>query len=424
MKTRTLALLLVAAACTHDNRIAGPVAEPRADQATALATARPSFTYHALAALGDPAPGGGTFINDFEPYGLSDHGEVAFVADIAQGEGVFLDRAGQLTAIARSGTAAPGAGVFAPADLGTTALNEAGDVAFVFTLEPLGAPLGMNAGLYRYSSSTGVVTPLVLPGNRFAGVFFDPSLNRLGTIAFTGVLPGDNNRGVFTMDRAGNITDVASPGDPAPGGTFLRAQLGVLNDGGDVAFEARLVDESALSIYLKHAATGEIQSVVHAGDPAPGGGIFLDARGPILNDRDDIAFAGHVTDATWGVFVWSAGTVVPVAQPGNAMPGGGILVTAPDAGSTERLHLNGAGAIAFFGQLVDGTIGLYLWSNGTLRLVARTGTVLPGIGTIESQSVGGGTLNELGQVLFATKVIDATGQERTVLLVATPSPSL
>lgn len=44
-----------------------------------------------IATLGDPAPGieGGTFINDFEPGGINNHGDMAFGADVSTGgEGV------------------------------------------------------------------------------------------------------------------------------------------------------------------------------------------------------------------------------------------------------------------------------------------------------------------------------------------------
>jgi hypothetical protein len=57
-----------------------------------------------LATLESPAPGGaGYFINDFEPNGLNNHGDVLFVADLGTtsdpasfyGEGVFMRNQGQ-----------------------------------------------------------------------------------------------------------------------------------------------------------------------------------------------------------------------------------------------------------------------------------------------------------------------------------------
>jgi hypothetical protein len=56
-------------------------------------------------------------------------------------------------------------------------------------------------------------------------------------------------------------------------------------------------------------------------------------------------------------------------------------------------RLNNAGAVVFNVTLDTATLrtdegvpipdtGLYVWSHGSLRLVARTSTVIPGVGTI------------------------------------------
>jgi hypothetical protein len=50
---------------------------PRGAQAEPL-----GYTFTPVAFLGDPAPGGGTFVNDFEPGGLNSHGDIAFGADV------------------------------------------------------------------------------------------------------------------------------------------------------------------------------------------------------------------------------------------------------------------------------------------------------------------------------------------------------
>jgi hypothetical protein len=84
--------------------------------------------------------------------------------------------------------------------------------------------------------------------------------------------------------------------------------------------------------------------------------------------------------------------------------------------------------------------GLYVWSHGSLRLVARTGTVIPGVGTIAHLVMNvlvaipsttlfpnsGAHNNDRGQVLFGATLCDigvtpcATSDGRGVLLVATP----
>jgi hypothetical protein len=52
------------------------------------------------------------------------------------------------------------------------------------------------------------------------------------------------------------------------------------------------------SVYLKKAATGEIQSIAHAGGPAPGGDgevVYRQAMSPVMNNRGDIVFLGDLT---------------------------------------------------------------------------------------------------------------------------------
>jgi hypothetical protein len=137
-----------------------------------------------------------------------------------------------------------------------------------------------------------------------------------------------------------------------------------------------------------------------------------------------------------GVFLSSKGTILPIARPGDQLPGGGRLVTASTIGGNQ-VHINNPGEVVFNAVLdtdVNGDdipdTGLYEWSKGTLRLVARTGTVIPRLGTISNLVLGtivvppppgfvpnsGAVSNDNGQVLFGATLSDGRG----VLLVATP----
>jgi hypothetical protein len=50
----------------------------------------PIYQFVRIATLGDTPPGGGTFINDFEPWSINSSGDIAFAADLSTGgEGVF-----------------------------------------------------------------------------------------------------------------------------------------------------------------------------------------------------------------------------------------------------------------------------------------------------------------------------------------------
>jgi hypothetical protein len=449
------------------------------------------WSFQVRATLGDPAPGPGAagfIVNDFEPYGLNNRGDVLYAADLSApgdpsttvGEGVYLgNSAGQVTRLAGSTDPAPGGGTYG---LGTLqgVLNDEGDAAFSFLLSPFMSPLGVNAGTYRYSRSTRAVTPVVLPfvtpapgGETFQGTAFFPNINNRGDLLFDGIVPTDEGihvpgedyiglgQGIFKADRSGQISRVVSPGDAAPrGGTFDFANGPRNNDGGDVAFVGHVAGAPAgipnfppqsdliaalANLYIKDGATGRITELAAAGGPIPasaGGGVFRYIIELHLNNAGAIVFKADLTPApdaglVAGLFRYSKGVITSVARPGDAMPGGGHLVTVSFVGSHQE-SINNRGDIVFNGTLdtdVDGDglpdQGTYQWSHGEVGLVARTGTVLPGVGTVRSFVPPSGIIipppvvfvpnsgavnNDRGQVLFSALLTDG----RYVLLLATP----
>ena len=441
----------------------------------AVAESPHGYAFTKISTLGDPATCGGSLVNDFEPYGAQ-NSTIAFAADLSSGlgEGIFVKQQGlQISpvAIACAGEAAPGGGVFV-FDLGRVGLNQGGDVVFAFVLDPFTTPIGLNSGVYRFSHSTQTLTALLKPGDpapgggTFQGTFFNTSINNQGAAVFPGIVTGTDiapgspgvdgsglGTGLFRADKTGTVSKVVRPGDPAPGGkTFDWASNGWINDGGDIAFGAHVqgdecidfgVPQSILifcaeSVYLKKASSGAIQSIAHQGAAAPGGGVFRFAFGPVVNNADDIVFLGDLTPApdasqTLGVFLYSKGEMIAVARPGDSMPGGGHFFSAGQGDSTY--HLNNQGDVSFSAVLDtvngDGTpdTGVYVYSKAAVRLVARTGTVIPGLGTIANvgsvppgvsppsiAGTVGGIIDERGQVLFSATLTDGT----VVLLTAVP----
>ena len=79
--------------------------------------------------VGDPAPGGGAF-EQIGPGSMNDSGQVAFQAVVGSPgrSGTFLWSAGTTVAIAQTGDAAPGGGIFAY--VYTPSLNDAGQNRF------------------------------------------------------------------------------------------------------------------------------------------------------------------------------------------------------------------------------------------------------------------------------------------------------
>jgi hypothetical protein len=98
------------------------------------------FVLAPIAFLGDPAPGGGAFLDVFESNFINNRGDVLFGSNVTANEeqGIFLlPRRGNLIAeIARVGQPAPGGGVFGAGFGSPNALNDNGDVGFMFLLDP------------------------------------------------------------------------------------------------------------------------------------------------------------------------------------------------------------------------------------------------------------------------------------------------
>ena len=121
--------------------------------------------------------------------------------------------------------------------------------------------------------------------------------------------------------------------------------------------------------------------------------MFRQPYSPVLNDSGAIAFLGDLTppdaaNKVTGVYLHRRGVTIAVARPGDEMPGDGRFVTSAIIGGWQ-IDVNNAGEVAFNATLdtddnKDGSpdTELYLWSHGKRRLVARTGTEIPGVGKI------------------------------------------
>jgi hypothetical protein len=442
-----------------------------------------------LATLGTPAPGPGNpgyLINDFEVNGLNNNGTVLFGADLGTandpstfvGEGVYLrSNQGQFTRLAASTDTAPDGQTYGFGFFGPTSLSDQGDAALAFIGSPSMQPVGVNGGLFRYDHSTGtlstVVQSFVTPaptGGTFQGIIFGYTLNNNGDLYFDGIVASANGvqapgepygglaEGIFKADQAGNISSVVVPGDAAPGGgTFDFVQQPWSNARGDIVFAGHVAGQplfdpsSALytpqavelnapdSLYFRDGATGKITSIAQIGQAAPGGGTFYVAYDPQINNSGDVIFTGTLVPGLnqSGIFRYSKGVLSAIARPGDAMPGGGHLVSVSQITGSQH-HINNQGDIVFTATLDTSTGGvpdtaLYAWSKGHLSLIARSGTVLSGIGTIASLTspanviigpspgffaLGGSINNDRGQIIYSATLTDGS----CVMLLNTPDP--
>jgi hypothetical protein len=430
------------------------------------------YTVTEITALGQPAPGGGTFVNDFEPSAINSSGAVAFTADLSVagqflGEGVFIAKNGTITQVLRADMALPGGITLGPGELSRLAMNDSGDLVTGFQLSTVGSttPNGIDGGVFRYTASTGALSAVAVPGQpmpdggTLLGGGYNFGINNRGDIIYQGIDTGTAispgtppnyegaSAGLFEQTKNGVSTRLVGPGDAAPGGgVFDDAWNGSNNNAGDIAFSGHVQSDPCInfgipwacgdSLYLRNATTGAITSIAHQGDPAPGGGTYQTAFGGLVNSAGQVTFVANTPASTadYNVYQWSGGVVNPVAIAGQPMPGGGDYASATNNAGT--FGQNAQGDVSFTAALDSVTNGLndtgaYVSSHGTLHLVARTGTVIPGVGTIArlgeylNSSGGtnppsysmGGEINNRGQVFFTATMTNGT----QALLVATPA---
>jgi hypothetical protein len=394
------------------------------------------YDFEVVAKLGDPAPGSAKYEFYLAPQDMNARGHVMFVSGFADDEGNFLGdalfrrRRGKTTLIARSGQPAPGTSEnFSPDGLlWPGSMNNAGDMVFTFNLDMPQVPpteYGTHSGVWRYDASQEAVIKVFAPGDpapggtTFRGAHWKTDLNNHGVLVTTGIIdtPHGNcqdpqaayygqGRGIYTANARNKIRKIVAPGDPVPGTqqtkTFDDAHDPNINDRGDITFGAHVAGEECIggssatlgcftSLYLYRASTGRIVSIAHQGDPAPGGGTFREVFEGQLNNHGDIVYIGNLAttpgEESLGVFLRNRqGVSRAVARPGDHLPGG-IMVQATF--SQGNHGINNHGDIAFAAQLKkdvndDGLqdTGVYVDHDGEISTVVRTGTVIPGLGTV------------------------------------------
>jgi hypothetical protein len=199
-----------------------------------------------------PGAGGGTFASLFSRV-LNDSGQTAFYADITGGTntaGIFRsDSANTLSAIARVDQSAPGEGGGTLFAFSSAVLNASGQTAFLASVAG-----GSNAqGVFR-SSSGSTLTAIARAGQSAPGAgggtfssLAAPVLNDGGQTAFTSsITGGTSNRGIFLAD--GRETVAVQLQGASLAGKTVSALTSVTQDGlnnvGQVAYLASFTDGS------------------------------------------------------------------------------------------------------------------------------------------------------------------------------------
>lgn len=345
-------------------------------------------------------------------------------------------------------------------------INEIGQNAFSGSLSGVGVNGSNNRGIWaeRMGSLTlvaraGTAAPGTASGTNFAGTianqvysFDDPILNDSGQIAFIAGVTGSgvniaNNRGIWS-EAGGVLHLVTRSGASAPGTevgvnfagqvnqqTFGFESLG-FNDFGQIVFRAQLTGPGtnpSNDFGIWSEGGGSLHLVVRSGSGAPGfiaefGRVFL----PLIDNLGQTAFFSElvgdgVSDANDdSIWVERAGGLNIVARAGEHAPGTieGVAFNGTNF-SFGSLAMNGNAQIAFLGGLtgpeVSGSNDFGIWAEGSngLELVIREGDSIElGQGDVRTVSnlyfVGGtsaeagrrSSFNERGELVFTAIFTD------------------
>ena len=305
-----------------------------------------------VVADGDPVPGGGVF-SGFGRHpipALNNSGELAFAAAISGAravEGIFVASPRRVRVVALAGATAPGIPSGTLAGVDVPAINDRGDVAYLASVrrgrESLEAIYLHAGGRTRKVVAQGDPAPA---GGTFAA-FGPPSLNGSGIVAFGAVVEGRAAPGGVFLAKGDAVRMVVGAGDETPdGGIFAKfSERVALNAAGAVAFTAILKNAPIRgAIYV---IDDRLRRVVGLGDAAPGGGVFSHfGLWPSLSATGTVGFIASVDGAATPVaaFVTGRDAAARVAGVGDALPGGGTLVS---FGLYPFAAMSSAGAVSF-----------------------------------------------------------------------------
>ncbi|HLK11816.1 MAG TPA: choice-of-anchor tandem repeat NxxGxxAF-containing protein [Candidatus Binatia bacterium] len=406
----------------------------------------------AVAALGEPAPGGGVFAGpSFAAWpAAGGDGWIAFRTSLegaSASEALVVARMTPPTTriqVAAVGQTAPAQGKF-KSFIGRPAVNANGDVAFMALLSgdaqtsASGQPTAAGAFLFRQSPPAGqpAVVAVALSGQSVGNGVLDLAtptdagadttavdlpqralaLNDADTVAFVSTILGGPQAamGIFTATAGGNLGTIATTGEAFSGGVFTAFGQPAINNGGQIAFHGTVDDASvADGIFVYDPATG-ISERVAAGFRLDGGDTLQEFGDELaFDDAGDVAFtAGPLFDHTRadlvgapGALVLHAGVVTPVAYPGQQTD---------QAGRVKGIQLGQAGKFLTAPPALapDGSVVVFVTLNGgssegIFRAAPPYTTLAPLAitdGAASDASPSGGTYNGVE----AAPAVDATG---------------
>lgn len=331
------------------------------------------------------APAGGILFENIGTPSINSKGDMAFTgqrpAPTVTTHLNLYSTGGGITNISLEGMPAPGGGTFASLT-GFTDFGNNNNLIFSSSLTLLGG--GSGTGLYRYNTSTSVLSKMIQTGDIVDGrtvqsVVFGDTNRSNDTVLKVGFTDPAITEGILKISDAGVISTIALRGDAAAGGSVFNSfgLVPTISESGDISFMAGLAGGVNQAIF--RIAGGTTSRLVTTGDAAPGGGIFssLDG-GPRALDGNTNFWAQTMGGPGSGIYRFSSGSLTRLVGATDSAPGGGTLgavgggafntvgdmvlsSTRPGdsnesfffyrAGATEKVLLNGG---ALFGSTTSG----------------------------------------------------------------------
>jgi hypothetical protein len=299
--------------------------------------------------------------------------------------------------------------------------------AAIVWLFALAAADALAAGTFRTVAVIGDEAPGLPDGQVFSLFVHGPTIDGQGGAAFFAASyspAGPAYQGVW-QDGAGSLQPVVLTGEQAPGaeaGVTVQSVSNVVvtNPAGDVAVSAGFSNDAFAYIIQ---SGGGLRGVGETGTPAPGLGDvefgFFSPTNVQLNAAAQMTFSidlvGDAVTAGNDEAIWTesqGGGLRLVARKGGTLPGLGLSETLGPLSTTAAPALDNDGRTAFMALILPqapGPSGTGLWIDEPQsgpRLVARTGN---SIGSHETDFIDSLRINNQGQAAFGARDVVSPG---------------
>lgn len=354
-----------------------------------------------VAAVGDPSPLGGTF-SAIGPGSMNNSRQIVFLAtesSTAKTNYMMWD-AGVVTKLAAVGDPAPGGGTFSilgsesftfsdgtKIPIGPVpAINESGDLAFRAHVSGGSASVGIffsSGGVHQWYVKAYDSTPV---GGEYIG-FWGSHLNNQGQVAFY----GDIKLGPSSYTSA---WIVGSPGDwrkalafyDAVGGgevcvqAVSRNPMSPLDDEGNLLVwcTSRMPGGAEVDHLVVSAADGHLRIVAKEGDPSPIGGSYGSMQAWVtMNNSAQGTLSCYTPGAPGGVYSvhFRAGGILTWENLGHALAG---TNGEPKLAGEGSLEAGSSGALLLTGARASAAT-YFIIGYSAVNMPFRGGTVVPNL---------------------------------------------